>query len=110
MGEERTDGMKIEKLNGSNYQSWKFNVKLVLMQKELFGIIDGTDIAPREDDTDAIKRKWKIRSDKAYSLIALSLETSLQIHVVGTTYAKEAWDIIEKQYSFVSLTQLVRLT
>ena len=81
----------------------------VLSEKAL-GSRLGTSIAPREDDTDAIKRKWKIRSDKAYSLIALSLDAPLQIHLVGTTNAKEAWEIIEKQYSFVSITQLVRLT
>ena len=36
------DSGKIEKLDGSNYASWKFNMKLVLMEKDLYGFIDGT--------------------------------------------------------------------
>ena len=42
----------IEKLNGTNYQSWKYNVKLVLMSRGLFSIVDGTEKAPviKEED------------------------------------------------------------
>ena len=29
---------KIEKLSGKNYQSWKHNVKLVLMERGLWGL------------------------------------------------------------------------
>ena len=29
--------IKIEKLNGKNYQSWKYNIKLVLMERVVYG-------------------------------------------------------------------------
>ena len=36
-------GVSIEKLDGTNYHVWKFKMQLVLEDKELFGVIDGTD-------------------------------------------------------------------
>lgn len=111
MADNQNDGaMKIEKLNGTNYQTWKFNVKLMLMQKELWGIVDGTDVIGDNSETEVLKKKFYARSDKAYSIIALSIETSLQVHIMNTTNPKDAWGILEKQFSFVSITQLVRLT
>ena len=55
-------------------------------------------------------RALYLRSVEAYSLIALSFKTSLQVHIVNMTDPKEAWNLLEKQFSFVSVTHLVRLT
>ena len=64
----------------------------------------------KEKDNREVKRKYKTRSDKAYTVIALSVETSLQINIAATTDPKEAWDILKNQVSFVSVTKMVRLT
>lgn len=45
---------KIEKLNGNNYQSWKFNTKLMLMQKELWGIVEKTEVM--DTSTEGLRR------------------------------------------------------
>ena len=45
MADTQSDNaMKIEKLDGTNYLTWKFNVKLMLMQKELWGIVEVTEV------------------------------------------------------------------
>ena len=84
-------------------------MKLVLMEKDLWGFVEGSETRPSDTAEDSIRRKFKSRSDKAYSLIALSVETSLQIHIVATTDPKEAWEILKDHFSFVSITQIVRL-
>ena len=106
----------IEKLNGTNYQSWKYNIKLVLMGRGLFSIVDGTEKAPeiKEEDKDkpeSVKelKEWRLRSDKAYTTIALNIEKSLQVHISRTTDAHKAWDILSKQFEVVSVSQIVRL-
>ena len=101
--------IKIEKLNGKNFQSWKYNIKLVLMEKGLFSIADGSEKKPDGTDAKALTA-WKLRSDKAYSLIALSIEPSLQIHISATSSPTEAWGILQKHFEIVSISHIVRLT
>lgn len=43
-------------------------------------------------------------------MISLAVETTLQIHIVNTTDPKIAWDTLMEQFSFISITQIVRLT
>ena len=101
---------KIEKLNGRNYQSWKYNVKLVLMERGLWEFTqEGKEQPPEETATDTVKRSFQQRSDKAYSLIALSVEKHLQIHISSTTEPLKAWQNLQKQFEFVSITQIVHL-
>ena len=42
-------------------------------------------------------------------MIALSMEKSLQVHIASTTDLLEMWQILQKQFEFVSVTQIVRL-
>ena len=104
--------LEIKKLDGSNFQSWKFNAKLVLMQRGLWSLVSGSEEAPVATATDKKEKEIKeysLRSQKAYSLIALSVCENLQIHVVDTVDPKTAWDNLEKQFNFVSITQTVRV-
>ena len=52
---------------------------------------------------------YRPRSDKAYSLIALSVDKSLQLHISSTTDPREVWEILRKQFECVSIAQIVRL-
>ena len=101
---------KIEKLNGRNYQSWKYSVKLVLMERGLWGFTqEGQETPPAADASGALKNTFRLRSDKAYSLIALNVEKDLQIHIPWITDPLAAWKTLQKQFEFVSVTQIVRL-
>lgn len=100
---------KIELLNGKNYQSWKYNIKLVLMERGLWSFIAGGEESPPETATTNVRNAYRLRSDKAYSLIALSVEKNLQVHISTTTDPKIAWDTLKNQFECVSITQVVRL-
>eukprot|EP00794_Sanderia_malayensis_P004192 gene4192-4751_t len=102
---------KIEKLSGRNYQSWKYNIKLVLMKRGLWGFTQqGQETPPATTESAAQQNAFRLRSDKAYSLIALNVEKDLQIHISTTTDPYVAWERLQKQFEFVSVTQIVRLT
>ena len=102
--------IKIEKLNGRNYQTWKYNVKLVLMERGLWGFTqEGQEVPPGEDAPAAVKKTFRLRSDKAYSLIALNVDKDLQVHIASVTNPLDAWKILQKQFEFVSVTQMVRV-
>ena len=85
-------------------------MKLLLMERGLWGFISGDEARPGQSDYVDIKKKYCSRSDKDYSIIALGIDKSLQIHLVSTTDPKKAWRLLEEQFSFVSVTQIVRLT
>ena len=75
-----SETIKIEKLNGKNYQSWKYNIKLVLMERGLWGFTqEGQETPPAETATTAVKNAFRLRSDKAYSLIAFEFVSVTQI-------------------------------
>ena len=101
---------KIEKLNGRNYQSWKYNVKLVLMERGLWGFTqEGQETPPETDASAAVGNSFRLWSDKAYSLIALNIEKDMQIHISSVTASFTGWKILQKQFEFVSVTQIVGL-
>ena len=77
-----TEITKIEKLNGRNYPSWKYNVKLVVMERGLWGFTqEGQETPPAADASAVAKNAFRLRSDKGYSLIALNVEKDLQVHI-----------------------------
>ena len=100
---------KIEPLDGSNFQSWKYDMKLVLMERGLWGFVQGTESEPEPTASASVKNSYCLRLDKAYSLIALSVKTSLQVHISSTTNPKTVWEILQKHFEFVSITQVVHL-
>ena len=102
--------IKIEKLNGKNYQSWKYNIKLVLMERGLWGFTqEGQETPPEESASATVRSAFRLRSDRAYSLIALNVEKDLQVHISSVTDPLAAWRTLQKQFEFVSVTQIVRL-
>ena len=100
---------QITKLNGENYQSWKFNMKCLLMERGLWGFVrkDNPVVKPElltvSDTVTATAaaqsqeklNEYLLKADKAYSLIALSVESQLQIHVSSKTSASEAWEALQ---------------
>ena len=105
-----SETIKIEKLNGKNYQSWKYNIKLILMEGGFWGFTqEGQETPPEETATAAVKNAFRLQSDKAYSLIALNVEKGLQVYISSVTNLLEAWKILQKQFEFVSVTQIVSI-
>ena len=101
---------KIKKLNGKNYQSWKYNIKLVLMERGLWGFTQpGQETPPEAGASISVKNAFRLWLDKAYSLIALNVEKDLQVHISSVSEPLLAWEILQKQFEFVSVTQIVRV-
>ena len=102
--------LKIEKLNGKNYQTWKYNIKLILMERGLWGFTkEGQETPPATTAEASAQRAFRLCSDKAYSSIALSIEKNLQVHIQQTTDPLEAWTTLQKHFECLSISQIVRL-
>ena len=57
----------------------------------------------------SLKNVYRLKSDKAYSLIALNIEKDLKIHISSVNDPRIAWKTLQKQFGFVSVTQIVPL-
>ena len=64
------------KLNGDNYHSWKFNAKMFLMGKDLWGVVDGTEKLKLDASANE-KKQFNKLDNQALSFISLSVETNV---------------------------------
>ena len=61
----------ISPLKRNNYPTWKLQCQMALMMDALWGIVNGTEIAPAEAEPLA---KFNTRRDKALAIIVLSVD------------------------------------
>src|SRR5579862_5076644 len=80
----------IEKLDADNFHAWKFKMQMVLVDKELWDIVDGSETAPPENQADQLKA-WKGKDKKALATICLSIKDSELVHVRSCVTSKDAW-------------------
>ena len=97
---------KVEKLNGENYHSWKFNLKMYLIGKDLWDIVEGTQVLGKDASEDE-SRKFKKRENLSLSIICLSVSTNLQIYVRNCTTGKEAWDNLANHFEEKTLSKKI---
>ena len=105
MGDE-TGLIRVEKLTYDNYPHWKFNMKMFLMGKDLWEIVEGTYPLPA-DASEERREKKKKKENLAMSIICLAVSTPLQIYVRGTKSAKEAWDALMDHFEEKTLSKIV---
>ena len=90
-------GVSIEKLDGTNYHVWKFKMQLVLEDKELFGVIDGTDVKAEGS------AEWVKRDKKARVTICLALSDSILATVRSCDTALSVWEKLASIFKSKSL-------
>ncbi|UYV79912.1 hypothetical protein LAZ67_18001028, partial [Cordylochernes scorpioides] len=94
----------LEKLNDQNYRSWKYNTKMMLIERELWKYV--TEPAP---DEEASRTIFNMKQEKALAMIALTISPSQQIHIMDCTTAQEAWDTLEQVYEPKSRSRILQL-
>ena len=99
-------GFRVEKLTGDNYHSWKFQMKMCLIGKDLWEIVTGTEVL-EEEATPAEQRNFRKRENLALASVCLSVVSNLQIYVRSARSGKEAWDNLEKHFEVKSLSRKI---
>ena len=83
---------QVEKLHGTNYESWKIKIICTLRFNELCDYVTG-DKQRSKENAETLKTK----DEEALELTTLCLHTNQYSHVKNTT-SKEAWDNLKKMY------------
>ena len=79
---------RVEVLNGSNYRSWSFVLKMLLVAKDMWEVIDPAEHPP--DDKKTAQTAWDKKDKAVFANIALAMKPSKQKHIYGCTTAKKA--------------------
>jgi len=90
----------IARLNGENYDLWKYKLQLYLMKENLWDVVDKEKPALLDDT-------WEERDNKAMATIGLSLEDNQVHHVKKLTNARECWLALKKHHEKSSLSNKV---
>ena len=86
----------IDKLDGANWNTWKFHMRHLVLAKGLWGLVDGS-VLP-EDATERVRAKLRQRSQRAFSTIVMAISTP-QLYLVTTCEElKDAWDILRNHF------------
>ena len=95
---------RIAALDGTNYRSWAFALKMLLKAHELWEVIEdeeegGEEAAPKAVAAKKMETKaWKKKDQLALSNIALAVKPSEQEHIYSCATAKEAWNCLKELY------------
>ena len=88
-------------------------MRMVLLTKDLWGVVDGSEIKPSRDEVS----EWEKKNQKALANISLALTPIEQHNILDCTTAKAAWDVLEKLYEgkgrnrkFLLMEQLFKMT
>src|SRR5436309_11048835 len=108
-----------------NYQSWAWNCKLLLQEREVWTTVDGSNPQPKsttKSDGSVVQpeasdvQAWEKKNQEALRIISFTVIERLQGPIRMGTTAKGAWDELQnvhasmdKQRKFSLLKQLYRL-
>ncbi|KAL2651319.1 hypothetical protein R1flu_019447 [Riccia fluitans] len=93
-----------------NYSSWKLTMRMVLVEKDLWGVISDSeklDAFPDEDDEDTIKHNKK-QSSVLIHIRLIVKENIRPIQELCDT-AKEAWEKLAARFDNVSKSRVAKL-
>lgn len=89
----------IEKLNSVNYASWSYQMKMVLMEADLWTVIEPGENEPAADAAANVKKTYLSRQGKAHAKIALAICDEQQMHIRSLLRPKDVWEELQKLYA-----------
>lgn len=101
---------EFEKLNSENYNSWRQDMKVMLMERNCWAIVSGTEKAPDELSHEKVIRDYNAREAKSYSSIYLGVSKEYRPIISSTQDGKTAWEILESHFRPDSRARIVSLT
>ena len=88
---------RIEKLNNSNYFSWKIRIQHLLTLKDLENFLEDDPPSSEEPNSGTIA-SWYKKDKKAQAVIGLNLSNDLLENVRDVTTTKERWNAIKNVF------------
>ena len=87
----------MDKLNGSNWTTWKFQMRHLLLAKGLWGYVDGTEQLPGNANAQT-RTEFQKKSQRAFSTIVMAIDTPQLYLVTSYDQPKDAWDALRNHF------------
>jgi transposase InsO family protein len=81
----------VDKFDGVNFHLWKFKMEMVMAEKELWEIVEGSEEPPFSSTDPRIMQAYTRREKKAFAILALNLADSQLAHIRSCKTPAEAW-------------------
>ncbi len=91
------DKWDVDKLDGSNWPTWKFQMKHLLMAKEVWEHVDGTAAVRHADDAGKQAKHDKDMQQTMATLV-MGIHSSLIYLVTACETPKDLWDTLKVQF------------
>src|SRR6218665_1191566 len=102
MAESSDTRYTVAPLNNSNYQIWKFKVKMLLIREDTWTVVQG-------DTPDLVPDDWQRKDENAQCTISLTVEDNQLVHICNCTRAKEMWKQLQKVHERSNLSSKMYL-
>ena len=87
-----SEGPKVvDKFDGVNFHLSKFKMEMVMAEKELWEIVDGSEDPPHSISDPRVMQAYKRREKKAFAILTLNLSDSQLAHICSWKTPAEAW-------------------
>lgn len=87
------NSQSLEKLNEDNYESWKLQMKSILICNELWSYANGDEVK-----TEGNRQEWTKKDQKALAMIVLSISRGQLNHIKKAETSHAAWAELEQIY------------
>ena len=88
--------VRIEVLGRDNYDTWKIQMKALLIKNDAWGYVSGSNVKP--EDNAAEDQEWTNRDEKAKSDLILSIGASQLKMVKNCATSRELWQKLEDTF------------
>ena len=102
MAESVDEKWTIDKLDASNWMTWKFQMRHLLLAKGLWGHVDGSEVLAESADA-ATRADFSKKSQKAFSTIIMAISTPQLYLVTSCDKPKDAWDKLSAHFECKTL-------
>ncbi|CAG5073813.1 Similar to Retrovirus-related Pol polyprotein from transposon TNT 1-94 (Nicotiana tabacum) [Cotesia congregata] len=96
------DTVNLIKLDGTNYQMWKFGITFLLDSKDLSDFVDGTVEEPDKVTKLADWKMWRKNRSQAAVILLSSVDQALHPNLINCSSPQGIWDKLKALYGEVS--------
>lgn len=103
-----TEKVSFVKLNNANYVHWAFRMKMVLVERDLWHLVN-PDAAPAVGQNEEQNAQIALSLVKALAVISLNIEDDQLIHVQGAENGRVAWLNLRNVHQRSTIGSKIRL-